>query len=144
MKFEHLIEINDILNPLAEVITRRTLWRGLVLRAESRKLFVSYLDDALIEDRTEASMTHPEIWRTEHHRHGAFCASGTCALRHRRARRDTPVIIAHERQKSRSQTRCLCTFNTTMAPPKSRIKKTRCTTTIAVPPIRPPTSTRYG
>jgi len=57
MKFEHLIEINDILNPLAEVITREQLWRGLVLRAESPKLFVSYLDDALIEDRTEASMT---------------------------------------------------------------------------------------
>lgn len=57
MKFEHLVEINDILNPLADVITREQLWRGLVLRAESPKLFVSYLDEAAIMDCTETSMT---------------------------------------------------------------------------------------
>ena len=56
MKFEHLIEINDLNNPLTEVITREQLWRGLVLRAESPKLFVPYLDDASITDRTEVSM----------------------------------------------------------------------------------------
>jgi len=32
MKFEHLIEINDPLNPLADTMTREQLWRGLVLR----------------------------------------------------------------------------------------------------------------
>ena len=35
MKFEHLIEINDPLNPLIDSLTREQLWRGLVLRAES-------------------------------------------------------------------------------------------------------------
>jgi len=57
MKFEHLVEINDILNPMADFISREQLWRGLVLRAESPKLFVPYLDTAHIVDRTEASMT---------------------------------------------------------------------------------------
>ena len=57
MKFEHLVEINDLLNPLIDVITREQLWRGLVLRAEMPRLFVSYLDDAIITDRTEVSMT---------------------------------------------------------------------------------------
>lgn len=57
MKFEHLVEINDLSNPAIEVITREQLWRGLVLRAEMPRLFFSYLDDASIMDRTEASMT---------------------------------------------------------------------------------------
>ena len=57
MKFEHLVEINDLLNPLIDVITREQLWRGLVLRAESPRLFVSYLDDAVITDKTEVGMT---------------------------------------------------------------------------------------
>ncbi|MBC3883626.1 SRPBCC family protein [Undibacterium griseum] len=56
MKFEHLVEINDILDPLSDTITREQLWRGLVLRAESPKLFIPYLDEALITGRTEASM----------------------------------------------------------------------------------------
>ena len=34
MKFEHLVEINDLLNPLIDTLTRSQLWRGLVLRAE--------------------------------------------------------------------------------------------------------------
>ena len=56
MKFEHLIEINDLTNPLTEVITREQLWRGLVLRAESPKLFMDYIDEVSITDRTEVSM----------------------------------------------------------------------------------------
>ena len=56
MKFEHLIEINDILNPLSETISREQLWRGLVLRAEMPKLFVPYIDEADISERTEVSM----------------------------------------------------------------------------------------
>ena len=51
MKFTHLIEINDPLLPLVDVLTRVQLWRGLVLRATSPKLFVPYLDDCLISDR---------------------------------------------------------------------------------------------
>ncbi|MET3130391.1 hypothetical protein AAKU55_000644 [Oxalobacteraceae bacterium GrIS 1.11] len=54
MKFEHLIEINDPLNPLIEPISQEQLWRGLVLRAESPKLFVPHLDDCQIEQRDEA------------------------------------------------------------------------------------------
>lgn len=57
MKFEHLVEINDLNNPMIEVISREQLWRGLVLRAESPKMFVSYLDEASIIERHETSMT---------------------------------------------------------------------------------------
>ena len=55
MKFEHLIEINDPLNPLIDALTVEQLWSGLVLRAESPKLFVPQLDDAIIDERTEHS-----------------------------------------------------------------------------------------
>ncbi len=56
MKFEHLVEINDLTNPNILVITRDQLWRGLILRAESPKLFVDYIDECSITDRTEISM----------------------------------------------------------------------------------------
>ncbi|AKU23396.1 DUF1857 family protein [Massilia sp. MB5] len=52
MKFEHLIEINDPLNPLVDTISAAQLWRGLVLRAESPKLFVPHLDECQIDERT--------------------------------------------------------------------------------------------
>lgn len=55
MKFEHLIEINDPLNPLIDALTVEQLWSGLVLRAESPKLFVPQLDEAIIDERTENS-----------------------------------------------------------------------------------------
>jgi hypothetical protein len=55
MKFEHLIEINDPLNPLIDAMTREQVWRGLVLRAESPKLFVPHLDECTIEGRSSAS-----------------------------------------------------------------------------------------
>jgi hypothetical protein len=52
MKFEHLIEINDPLNPLIDPITREQLWRGLVLHANSPKLFVPHLDECTISERS--------------------------------------------------------------------------------------------
>jgi hypothetical protein len=55
MKFEHLIEINDPLNPLADTMTREQLWRGLVLRAEDPKLFVPHLDECTIGQRESGS-----------------------------------------------------------------------------------------
>jgi hypothetical protein len=55
MKFEHLIEINDPLNPLIDTITREQLWRGLVLRAESPGLFVPHLDECTISGRSSGS-----------------------------------------------------------------------------------------
>ncbi len=51
MKFEHLIEINDPLNPLIDTLSHEQLWRGLVLRAESPKLFVPHLDECQIGRR---------------------------------------------------------------------------------------------
>lgn len=53
MKFEHLIEINDPLNPLIDALSIKQLWSGLVLRAESPKLFVPHLDECIIDQRTE-------------------------------------------------------------------------------------------
>src|SRR5215217_203430 len=53
MKFEHLIEINDPLNPLIDTLTHEQVWRGLVLRAESPKLFVPHLDEVRIGERTD-------------------------------------------------------------------------------------------
>jgi hypothetical protein len=53
MKFEHLIEINDPLNPLIDALSIKQLWSGLVLRAESPKLFVPHLDDCVIDERTD-------------------------------------------------------------------------------------------
>jgi hypothetical protein len=55
MKFEHLIEINDPMNPLIDTITREQLWRGLVLRAESPKLFIPHLDECEIDAREAGS-----------------------------------------------------------------------------------------
>src|SRR4051812_19619513 len=57
MKFEHLIQINDPLNPLIDALTREQLWRGLVLRAESPKMFIPHLDDCSIEQRDAGSFT---------------------------------------------------------------------------------------
>lgn len=57
MKFAHLIEINDPLNPLIVPISRSQLWRGLVLRAENPKLFVPWLDDCRILARSEQSIS---------------------------------------------------------------------------------------
>lgn len=51
MQFQHLIEINDPLNPLIDTLTREQLWRGLVLRAEMPKLFVPHLDECRLLER---------------------------------------------------------------------------------------------
>lgn len=56
MKFVHLLEINDPLNPLIEPLTRTQLWRGLVLRAESPALFVPHLDACDILGRSATSL----------------------------------------------------------------------------------------
>lgn len=52
MNFEHLVQVNDPLNPLAETLTRDQLWQGLVLRAEQPQLFVLGLDSCTILSRT--------------------------------------------------------------------------------------------
>ena len=53
MNFEHLIQINDPLNPFVEAMTRAQLWEGLVLRAEQPQLFVLGLDTCTVLSRTE-------------------------------------------------------------------------------------------
>jgi hypothetical protein len=58
MKFEHLIAINDPLNPLIDPLTRLQLWRGLVLRAESPQLFLPQLDDCQLSERSADA-----VWR---------------------------------------------------------------------------------
>lgn len=44
MKFQHLVRINDPLNPLIDPLTREQVWRGLVMKAENPLLFVPALD----------------------------------------------------------------------------------------------------
>lgn len=56
MNFEHLIQINDPLNPLVETLTRDQLWEGLVLRAEQPQLFVIGLDSCTILSRTDLTL----------------------------------------------------------------------------------------
>jgi hypothetical protein len=57
MKFTHLVEINDPLNPLIDALTRDQLWRGLVLRAEQPEKFVPWLDQCHILERSAVSIT---------------------------------------------------------------------------------------
>lgn len=75
MKFEHLVEINDLTNPAIVVITRAQLWRGLILRAESPKLFVDYIDECSITERTEVSMSRQL-------RYGELCISDQVSFVH--------------------------------------------------------------
>lgn len=57
MKFAHLVEINDPLNPLIDPLSRDQLWRGLVLRAEMPKAFVPWLDQCRILEKSEHSLS---------------------------------------------------------------------------------------
>lgn len=52
MRFEHLVQVNDPLQPLLTEVTRAQLWRGLVRRAEAPTEFVLGLAAATIESRT--------------------------------------------------------------------------------------------
>lgn len=57
MKFHHLIEINDPLNPLIDPLSRNQIWQGLVLRAEIPKEFIPWLDCCTITERTVTSLS---------------------------------------------------------------------------------------
>lgn len=54
MKFEHLIEVNDLNNMLIAPLSREQLWQGLVLRAEQPELFMPHLDRCIITQKHEA------------------------------------------------------------------------------------------
>ena len=57
MKFEHLVAVNDPMNPLIDTLTREQLWRGLVLRAEQPTAFIPHLDQCEILERDAGSFT---------------------------------------------------------------------------------------
>jgi hypothetical protein len=54
--FSHLVEINDLLNPLLDTLTREQLWSGLVRRAEDPAQFVIGLDSCRIVGRDGESL----------------------------------------------------------------------------------------
>jgi DNA-directed RNA polymerase alpha subunit len=53
MKFTHLVQINDITNPLIDELTREQLWAGLKLRARDPSQFVIGLDSFHLVARSE-------------------------------------------------------------------------------------------
>lgn len=53
MRFEHLVQINDPLQPLLTEVSRAQLWRGLLRRAERPAEFVLGLAGATIDERSE-------------------------------------------------------------------------------------------
>ena len=57
MKFTHLIEINNLGNPMIAPLTRSQLWHGLVLRAERPTLFLIGLDSCEITSRSAEGMS---------------------------------------------------------------------------------------
>ncbi len=57
MKFEHLVEINDLRNPLIPPLSRTQLWLGLVLRAAEPTLFVPHLDSCDILEQSDTLMS---------------------------------------------------------------------------------------
>jgi len=56
MKFTHLVQINDPLNPLIDLLTREQLWSGLKLRAEDPAQFVIGLDSFQLLSRSETEL----------------------------------------------------------------------------------------
>lgn len=70
MKFTHLVEINDPLNPLIEPLTRDQIWRGLILRASFPKMFVPWLDACDIVhrsgDKIERKLRYGEVVIHDH------------------------------------------------------------------------------
>jgi hypothetical protein len=65
MRFEHLVQINDPLNPLLEPLTAAQLWRGLVLRAEQPTQFVLGLTGFMLRGRLAATATRGETLTRE-------------------------------------------------------------------------------
>lgn len=53
MHFEHLVEINDPLNPLIEPLSREQVWTGLMYRVEEPAAFLPGLDRCDILSRAE-------------------------------------------------------------------------------------------
>jgi hypothetical protein len=52
LKFEHLIEVNDLANPLLTRLSREELWFGLLCRAEDARAFLPGLEACRIIERS--------------------------------------------------------------------------------------------
>ncbi len=77
MKFEHLVAVNDPMNPLADTLTREQLWRGLVLRAEQPTAFIPHLDKCEILEREAGSLKRRQLLRC----HGRVCRERSAGCR---------------------------------------------------------------
>jgi hypothetical protein len=60
MRFEHLVQINDPLNPLIDPLTRDQLWRGLMRYIETPVAFVEGLDSGRVTSR-DGNTLHREL-----------------------------------------------------------------------------------
>ena len=56
MKFEHIVQINDLTKPELPVLTRFQLWEGLILRARRPDKFLVGVDDYEILEQSPAYM----------------------------------------------------------------------------------------
>lgn len=53
MRFEHLVEINDPLNPLIEPLSTERVWHGLMYRVDDPTVFLPGLESCSILSRAE-------------------------------------------------------------------------------------------
>lgn len=77
MNFEHIIQINDLQNPLIEVLTRDQIWRGLRHRVEDATPFLPGLERCTIVERHPdhllreldfgAAVIHDRVTLADHH-----------------------------------------------------------------------------
>ena len=56
LRFEHLVQINDLRDQRIAPISREQLWRGLQLRACTPRLFIPWLDDARIDNADDGTL----------------------------------------------------------------------------------------
>ena len=56
MRFEHIVQINDLTKPELPVLTRFQLWEGLVLRARRPDKFLAGVDDYEVLEQEPAYM----------------------------------------------------------------------------------------
>lgn len=56
MKFEHLLEVNNLANPLETPLSREELWFGLLCRAEDPRAFLPGLESCEILARSGSTL----------------------------------------------------------------------------------------
>ena len=77
MKFEHLIQINDLQNPLVESMERDQVWQGLLHRVEDATPFLPGLESCTVVERHDdhllreldfgAAVIHDRVTMAEGH-----------------------------------------------------------------------------